>query len=363
MNFYPFHIGDYASATAHLSIVEDGVYRRLLDVYYVREAPIPLDLRQAFRLVRAQTEIEREAVETILREFFTETEDGWRHARCEAEIERAIEKRGKAKASAEAKWSAPQDLSMVNAKKRSERLALARQKATHTEREWGAILSICGFKCVSCGADKGIVKDHILPIYQGGSDGIENLQPLCRSCNSRKGPDSADLRPHDWRERLQSVCETSAIAGIHQASAVDDACGTTAPNPNPNPKEENTPLPPASGGRDRPGRATTSDGFEQFWAAYPKRVSKGAARKAWAKLKPSEQLLQAILAGIGRAKTSAQWLRDDGRFVPHPATWLNAEGWLDDPPTGGGKSDDQWWLGRGFGTRESAIAAGAREPA
>lgn len=115
--------------------------------------------------------------------------------------------------------------------------------------------------------------------------------------------------------------------------------------------------------RDRPGRATTSDGFEQFWAAYPKRVSKGAARKAWAKLKPSEQLLQAILAGIGRAKTSAQWLRDDGRFVPHPATWLNAEGWLDDPPTGGGKSDDQWWLGSGFGTRESAIAAGAREPA
>lgn len=115
--------------------------------------------------------------------------------------------------------------------------------------------------------------------------------------------------------------------------------------------------------RDRPGRATTSDGFEQFWAAYPKRVSKGAARKAWAKLKPSEQLLQAILAGIGRAKTSAQWLRDDGRFVPHPATWLNAEGWLDDPPTSGANPDDQWWLGRGFGTRESAIAAGVMEPA
>ncbi len=64
----------------------------------------------------------------------------------------------------------------------------------------------------------------------------------------------------------------------------------------------------------------TPTAFDRFWAAYPKRVSKGAARKAWTKLKPSEQLLQAILAGIGRAKTSAQWLRDDGRFVPHPAT-------------------------------------------
>lgn len=124
-----------------------------------------------------------------------------------------------------------------------------------------------------------------------------------------------------------------------------------------------TPLTPLPGGDGPPGRATTSEGFEQFWAAYPKRVSKGAARKAWAKLKPSEQLLQAILAGIGRAKTSAQWLRDDGRFVPHPATWLNAEGWLDDPPPGGAKPDDQWWLGRGFGTRESAMAAGMTEPA
>lgn len=128
-------------------------------------------------------------------------------------------------------------------------------------------------------------------------------------------------------------------------------------------QEQEKPSCASADARDRPGRATTSDGFEQFWAAYPKRVSKGAARKAWAKLKPSEQLLQAILAGIGRAKTSAQWLRDDGRFVPHPATWLNAEGWLDDPPPGGAKPDDQWWLGRGFGTRESAMAAGMTEPA
>jgi uncharacterized protein YdaU (DUF1376 family) len=279
VNFYPFHIGDYASATAHLSIVEDGVYRRLLDVYYVREAPIPADTRQVYRLVRAQSDCEREAVETILREFFTETPEGWRHSRCDAEIARANDKKRKAKESAEARWG--------NAKAESEPMR---------------------------------------PQCDGNANAYANA-------------------PEQPCERMKSPCEGNA------------------PNPNPNPKEENTPLPPASGGRDRPGRATTSDGFEQFWAAYPKRVSKGAARKAWTKLKPSEQLLQAILAGIGRAKTSAQWLRDDGRFVPHPATWLNAEGWLDDPPTSGGKPDEQWWLGRGFGTRESAIAAGAREPA
>ena len=41
MNFYPFHIGDYASATRHLTWIEDAAYRRLLDVYYVKEGPLP----------------------------------------------------------------------------------------------------------------------------------------------------------------------------------------------------------------------------------------------------------------------------------------------------------------------------------
>jgi len=125
-------------------------------------------------------------------------------------------------------------------------------------------------------------------------------------------------------------------------------------------KNPPTPLP---GGEGPPGRATTSEGFERFWSAYPRKCSKGQARKAWAKLKPSEQLVQAIIAGIGRAKTSDQWLRDDGRFIPHPATWLNAEGWLDDAPASRGRPDGQWWLAEGYGTRESAMAAGAREPA
>lgn len=105
MNFYAFHIGDYASATAHLSIVEDGVYRRLLDVYYTRETPIPADLRQACRLVRAQLDSEREAVEIILNEFFVLTPEGWRHARCDEEIERANEKKAKAAQSANTRWS------------------------------------------------------------------------------------------------------------------------------------------------------------------------------------------------------------------------------------------------------------------
>lgn len=87
MNFYAFHIGDYASATRHLSWEEDCAYRRLLDVYYTREEPFPDDLRAICRLVVATTPEQREAVEVVLREFFQQTESGWISPRADREID------------------------------------------------------------------------------------------------------------------------------------------------------------------------------------------------------------------------------------------------------------------------------------
>lgn len=86
MNYYPHHIGDYLTATAHLSWLEDAAYRRLLDVYYSREAPIPGDLVKACRLVRAISKEERTAVQVVLEEFFTLADGAWMHGRCDAEI-------------------------------------------------------------------------------------------------------------------------------------------------------------------------------------------------------------------------------------------------------------------------------------
>lgn len=73
------------------------------------------------------------------------------------------------------------------------------------------------------------------------------------------------------------------------------------------------------------------DRFERFYAAYPRKKSRIAAEKAFAKLNPDEQLLTAMVAGIERAMTSGQW--SNPQFIPHPATWLNAGGWLDEIQT------------------------------
>lgn len=109
MNFYSFHIGDYASSTRHLSWLEDAAYRRLLDVYYVTEAPITTDMRQVYRLLIASTQEQREAVDVVLSEFFVLTDYGYVHDRCETEISCASDKRAKASQSAKARWGNAKD--------------------------------------------------------------------------------------------------------------------------------------------------------------------------------------------------------------------------------------------------------------
>lgn len=76
--------------------------------------------------------------------------------------------------------------------------------------------------------------------------------------------------------------------------------------------------------------ATALERFDRFWAAYPKRRSKQYACNVFLKLNPDEQLMACILAAIEQAKTSEQWQKERGKYVPHPASWLNAKGWKDE---------------------------------
>jgi uncharacterized protein YdaU (DUF1376 family) len=103
MHYYQHSIGDYRRDTMHLSLLEHGVYRQLLDLYYLNECELNAN---AMRLICARNAEEMQAVETVLNEFFIKTETGWSHKRCEAEIERFHAKSLKAKASADARWKA-----------------------------------------------------------------------------------------------------------------------------------------------------------------------------------------------------------------------------------------------------------------
>lgn len=84
MIWYKFHLGDYITHTTHLSDAEDLAYRRLLDLYYMSERPIPLDTNLVSRKIRLDLDI----TESVLNEFFEKTPDGYRNSRCDAEVEK-----------------------------------------------------------------------------------------------------------------------------------------------------------------------------------------------------------------------------------------------------------------------------------
>ena len=84
MHYYTWNIGDYSSHASHLNPIEDVAYRRLLDKYYLSEAPICSDIAAAARSI-GMREYQSE-VEVVIREFFTQTESGWVNKRAEQEI-------------------------------------------------------------------------------------------------------------------------------------------------------------------------------------------------------------------------------------------------------------------------------------
>lgn len=97
-------------------------------------------------------------------------------------------------------------------------------------------------------------------------------------------------------------------------------------------EQEHPPTPRKRGegvGLDRKLKAVPAqDRFAEFWQAYPRKVAKPAAEKAWRKVAGEAD---AILAGLRRQAGCEQWAKDGGQFIPHPATWLNGRRWEDAP--------------------------------
>ncbi|MBA7621572.1 hypothetical protein ES703_28936 [subsurface metagenome] len=86
--------------------------------------------------------------------------------------------------------------------------------------------------------------------------------------------------------------------------------------------------------RNKVTAAASNNGelFEQFWTVYPRKVGRKKCRKIWDRLKPSAELSGQIVTAVRAYRRTDQWLKDNGSFIPHPATWLNEARWEDDIP-------------------------------
>lgn len=83
--------------------------------------------------------------------------------------------------------------------------------------------------------------------------------------------------------------------------------------------------------------------FDEFWAGYPRKINKAGALACYRKLKVDENLHASILDGVKRWKETEQWNKDDGKYIPHPATWLNQRRWEDEITKGDKKNDPYAW--------------------
>lgn len=105
MNYYEHHLGDFARDAGYLSMLREGAYRRLMDAYYAREKPLPVNVKECCELARCAAKPERDAVMFVLERFFHLRDDGYHQKRVDEEIARFKAKSEAAKASANARWS------------------------------------------------------------------------------------------------------------------------------------------------------------------------------------------------------------------------------------------------------------------
>lgn len=86
MHYYVHNIADYRKDTGHLSTLEHGIYRQLIDWYYLEECPIPAETQWVMRRLRLGSESDAKALQNVLNDFFELREDGYHQTRCDAEL-------------------------------------------------------------------------------------------------------------------------------------------------------------------------------------------------------------------------------------------------------------------------------------
>lgn len=154
-----------------------------------------------------------------------------------------------------------------------------------------------------------------------------------------KGADIAPfVRPVDNSVNGADIAPFSAEKGCnpaHEKGAIHDTKGCNPRHPYITGRTSIgiTPLPPAEAGGAQSGveNLNSSDGFEAFFAAYPRKVGKMQARREWGKLEPDDSLRKRIGSSLRAWARSPEWSRNEGQFIPKPARWLREARWDDEP--------------------------------
>jgi hypothetical protein len=180
-----------------------------------------------------------------------------------------------------------------------------------------------GHECTRCGSTDRLTLDHILPQSMGGPHIAENLRVVCRSCNCERPVSGRALQEDLLRDgftvetlREKFGLDASRRVGTRATQDVHAQVGREGKGKEGKTRDASAPPP----------------GFAEFWAKYPNKSAKKDAIRAWQKLSPDESTQVSILKAVDRQRQGEDWRKEGGRFVPHAATWLNGERWLDEPP-------------------------------
>lgn len=169
-----------------------------------------------------------------------------------------------------------------------------------------------------------------------------SLEATRKALSIFEGPDTDSKNPAHEGRRLQRIDNGYLILNYEAYRKKDHTSAERVRRFRERLKQDVTPLqrnesPSSAPAPAKPRKKEISAlaDFEQFWAVYPRRIAKAAARKVWEKIRPDDELLQQMLAALEWQRQQDQWQRDAGQYVPHASTWLNQKRWLDEKPAGG----------------------------